>query len=50
MEMIATMDNSNWLLTEDEFLPSRQHHKETIFNIGNGYLSTRGARSKRLPE
>ena len=32
-----------WTITEDSFDPEKQHHKETIFTIGNGYLATRGA-------
>lgn len=32
-----------WTLTENSFDLSKQRHKETIFTIGNGYLSTRGA-------
>ena len=32
-----------WNVIEDSFDPKKQHHKETIFTIGNGYLSTRGA-------
>lgn len=36
-------DRNLWLLTEREFDARRLHHKETIFTIGNGYLSTRGA-------
>ena len=36
------MDNL-WILSEDSFDPAKQYHKETIFTIGNGYLSTRGA-------
>jgi kojibiose phosphorylase len=32
-----------WTLNETTFTPSKQRHKETIFTIGNGYLSTRGA-------
>ena len=35
--------NDLWILSEDSFDPAKQHHKETIFTIGNGYLSTRGA-------
>nr|MDQ3007097.1 glycoside hydrolase family 65 protein [Chloroflexota bacterium] len=35
--------NDLWILSEDSFEPAKQHHKETIFTIGNGYLSTRGA-------
>ena len=32
-----------WKITEEGFNPEKQHHKETVFTIGNGYLSTRGA-------
>ncbi|HET6594473.1 MAG TPA: glycoside hydrolase family 65 protein [Anaerolineales bacterium] len=32
-----------WNVVEESFEPDKQHHKETIFTIGNGYLSTRGA-------
>ncbi len=32
-----------WKITEDSFNPQKQLHGETIFTIGNGYLSTRGA-------
>ena len=32
-----------WIISEDSFDPKKQHHKETIFTVGNGYLSTRGA-------
>ena len=32
-----------WKLIENEFDPAKQLHSETIFTIGNGYLSTRGA-------
>jgi kojibiose phosphorylase len=38
-----------WTLTENSFDPSSQHHKETIFTIGNGYLSTRGAFEEGYP-
>ena len=39
-----------WHITEQEFIPDRQHHKETIFTIGNGYLSTRGACEEGYPD
>nr|MBI2904610.1 glycoside hydrolase family 65 protein [Chloroflexota bacterium] len=39
-----------WLISEDSFDPSQQHHQETIFTIGNGYLSTRGAHEEGYPE
>ncbi len=35
--------NHLWQISETSFDPERQHHPETIFTIGNGYLSTRGA-------
>ncbi|WP_299644699.1 glycoside hydrolase family 65 protein [uncultured Chloroflexus sp.] len=38
-----------WILSEDTFDPAKQHHKETIFTIGNGYLSTRGAFEEGYP-
>ena len=43
------MNTAHWILTEEMFDPSTQHHKETIFNIGNGYLSTRGAFEEGYP-
>ena len=42
------MDNL-WILSEDSFDPNEQHHKETIFTIGNGYLATRGAFEEGYP-
>jgi kojibiose phosphorylase len=38
-----------WLLDETYFDRNKQHHKETIFTIGNGYLSTRGAFEEGFP-
>ncbi|MCX7756076.1 MAG: glycoside hydrolase family 65 protein [Anaerolineales bacterium] len=38
-----------WTINELSFDPSKQRHKETIFTIGNGYLSTRGAFEEGLP-
>ena len=32
-----------WVICDNAFDPEKLHHKETIFTIGNGYLSTRGA-------
>ena len=42
--------NDLWILSEDSFDPTKQHHKETIFTIGNGYLSTRGAFEEGYPD
>ena len=39
-----------WKITEELFEPEKQHHKETIFTIGNGYLSTRGAFEEGYPD
>jgi trehalose/maltose hydrolase-like predicted phosphorylase len=39
-----------WILSEDSFDPKKQHHKETIFTIGNGYLCTRGAFEEGYPD
>ena len=38
-----------WTVPEETFDPEKQHHKETIFTIGNGYLSTRGAFEEGYP-
>jgi kojibiose phosphorylase len=38
-----------WVLSEGSFEPSKQHHAETIFTIGNGYLGTRGAFEEGYP-
>jgi trehalose/maltose hydrolase-like predicted phosphorylase len=38
-----------WKITEDIFDPQKQHHKETIFTIGNGYICTRGAFEEGYP-
>ncbi|HSJ87046.1 MAG TPA: glycoside hydrolase family 65 protein [Anaerolineales bacterium] len=38
-----------WKIVEDSFHPEKQHHKETVFTIGNGYLSTRGAFEENHP-
>jgi trehalose/maltose hydrolase-like predicted phosphorylase len=38
-----------WIISEDVFEPKSQHHNETIFTIGNGYLSTRGAFEEGYP-
>lgn len=40
---------SDWSVREAAFDPSRLPHKETVFTIGNGYLSTRGAFEEGYP-
>ena len=39
----------HWRVVEHTFNPEKQHHSETIFTIGNGYLSTRGAFEEGFP-
>ncbi len=44
------MDNDQaWVIWDNSFDPVKLHHKETIFTIGNGYLSTRGAFEEGYP-
>ncbi len=40
---------SPWIIREDQFNPTRQHQRETIFTTGNGYLSTRGSFEEGYP-
>ncbi len=42
--------NDIWTVNETAFEPTRQHHTETVFAIGNGYLSTRGAFEEGYPQ
>lgn len=39
----------NWHIIETVFNPEEQHHKETVFTIGNGYLGTRGSFEEGYP-
>ena len=39
-----------WKIIEETFNPEKQHHKETVFTIGNGYLSTRGTFEEHYPD
>jgi trehalose/maltose hydrolase-like predicted phosphorylase len=48
-QMKDTLNFEQWRVIETQFVPARQHHKETIFTIGNGYLSTRGSFEERYP-
>lgn len=40
---------ADWTLRETAFQPDTQHHSETIFTSGNGYLCTRGALEESFP-
>ena len=39
----------DWVLTETHFVPQQLNYKETVFTIGNGYLSTRGSVEEGYP-
>src|SRR5215208_4985702 len=39
----------NWLVIEETFSPTKLHHSETVFTLGNGYLGTRGAFEEKYP-
>jgi trehalose/maltose hydrolase-like predicted phosphorylase len=41
--------DSYWLVTQEDFDPGKQHHMETVFTIGNGYLCSRGAFEEGYP-
>jgi trehalose/maltose hydrolase-like predicted phosphorylase len=44
------MENDQaWVIRESAFTPENLRHKETIFTIGNGYLSVRGAFEEGYP-
>jgi kojibiose phosphorylase len=40
---------TGWVLTETKFEPEKLHTRESIFTIGNGYLSTRGSFEEGYP-
>lgn len=40
---------STWHLVEDRFVPSLASGRESIYTIGNGYLSTRGSFEEKTP-
>ncbi len=43
------MDQASWTVGETRFDPAELHHKETLFNLGNGYLGTRGTFEEGYP-
>ncbi len=45
----ATTDPTGWNILESDFNPDSQHHQETVFTIGNGYLGTRGSFEEGYP-
>ncbi len=45
------MANTNgWSIVQNQFDAARQHHSETVFTIGNGYLGTRGVLEEGFPD
>ena len=40
---------NGWTVLEEQFNPEQQHHSETIFTIGNGFLGTRGTFEELYP-
>lgn len=49
LQQIATLDPL-WHVTENSFEPAKQHHKETVFTLGNGYFSSRGTFEEGYPQ
>jgi len=41
---------ATWRVNESEFIPAQQHHHETVFTQGNGYLGTRGTLEEGYPQ
>ncbi len=44
-----TAVDPQWVVTQPTFDPAAQHHMETVFTLGNGYFSTRGAFEEGYP-
>src|SRR5579883_116938 len=42
-------DYTDWNIIETEIDPTKIHHKETVFTLGNGYLGTRGTFEEGYP-
>lgn len=40
---------TDWLVTEETFIPEDLIYKETVFTLGNGYLGTRGSFEEGYP-
>ena len=43
------MNETGWTIIETQFDPLRLHQQETVFTLGNGYLSSRGAFEEGYP-
>jgi len=45
----SMLDEEAWRIEQEGFDPTREHHVESIFTVGNGYLGVRGALDTPLP-
>jgi len=45
----AALKDAAWTVAEPAFEPTRQHHQETVFTIGNGNFCVRGALEEGYP-
>jgi kojibiose phosphorylase len=43
------MDDMGWTVLENKFDAACLHHKETVFAVGNGYLTIRGTFEEGYP-
>jgi beta-phosphoglucomutase len=41
---------NNWRIHEEGWNPVKQHHRETVYTVGNGLLASRGVFEEGLPE
>ena len=45
-----TAVDPQWVVSQSTLDPAAQHHMETVFTLGNGYFSTRGAFEEGYPD
>ena len=48
-KVLAALEDAAWTVAEPAFDPAHQHHRETVFTIGNGNFSRRGAFEEGYP-
>jgi len=49
MDKKAIYPYQSWKITEEEFLLQNNHHNESIFSLGNGYMGLRGTFEEDYP-
>src|SRR6056297_2635154 len=49
MDKKAIYPYQSWEITEEEFLLQNNHHNESIFSLGNGYMGLRGTFEEDYP-